>query len=107
MTNVDAAFFPKNHGKLQDKAATLPVRYAGAGRFIVASGSEPGRVYTVATNGAHDPADWSCCCPWGERGGRLCSHVRAAVLEVGRQGERNARAARRADRNAAGGAVAA
>jgi hypothetical protein len=79
------------------KAQHLAVRWVGAGRYAVASGSEPGRVHIVQAD--HDPDDhsrWRCSCRWGEYGGRSCSHVRAAHAEVVRSRARKARVAGRA-----------
>lgn len=64
------------------KAEGLAVRYLGRGAFVVASGSEPGKTYTVqAPYGCLDTRQWTCDCPSNLR---CCSHVRAAGLELGR-----------------------
>lgn len=67
------------------KAAALPVRYEGRGRFAVASGTTPGVVYYVqAPRGEREPIRWRCSCDWSRSGGALCSHVRAADRELAR-----------------------
>lgn len=64
---------------VKGKAAAIAVRYDGAGRFTVSSGSTPGKTYTVqAPYRDRDPRTWACSCDWSANGGRLCSHVRAA-----------------------------
>lgn len=91
---------------VEAKAAALPVRWAGmgphgAGRFAVASGSEPGKVYTVTVADPRDadrPALFDCTCEWAENGGKACSHARATsrfMLDAQAKRERAAaRAAR-------------
>jgi len=54
------------------------VAYIGSGRFAVNGRSDR---YTVsAPHGERSAAAWSCDCRYGQHGGRLCSHVRAADL---------------------------
>ena len=101
----------KNTAKLDAKAAALPVEYTGWGRFVVASGSTPGAVYTVqADRNADDFAGWSCDCPWGARVEEglcsgSCSHVRAAFGWLVKDRARKARAAARVLRTATAQAV--
>ena len=72
---------------VEAKAAALPVKWAGMGahgegRFSVASGSEPGKVYTVTALDPRDldrPALLGCTCAWAENGGKACSHARAVA----------------------------
>ena len=64
---------------VKTKAAHLACSYTGSGRFVVSSGSEPGKTYTVTTPFAsRDPETWSCECEWSQYNGTMCSHVRAA-----------------------------
>lgn len=74
--------YTTKHERLNDKAAHLPTRFVGGGRFVVGSGSEPGLTYTVsATRTTADAlTEWQCTCPWGAEGGRGCAHVRASVI---------------------------
>lgn len=54
------------------------VAYVGPGRFAVEGRSDR---YTVTIpNGQRSAAAWSCDCRYGQHGGHLCSHVRAADL---------------------------
>lgn len=68
------------------------VRYVGRGIFNVAGRSA---VYVVrAPFRQNAAAAWSCNCRFGQHGGRLCSHVRAADLWLRRwQAERQGAAA--------------
>jgi len=100
----------KNGAKLDVKASALPVRYEGYGRFTVASGSEPGRVYTVqADRNADDFGGWDCDCAWGEQvaAGECsgsCSHVRAAFRWLGEyRAKQERRAAHLLPREGGGG----
>ena len=101
----------KNAGRLDAKAATLPVEYSGWGRFVVASGSTPGAVYHVqADHNADDVTGWTCNCPWGARveAGECsgaCSHVRAAHGWLVAYRAKQARQAARIARQAAAQAV--
>ena len=96
------------------KAAVLPVKWAGvgahgAGLFTVASGSEPGKTYTVEVADPRDadrPALFGCTCEWAARGGRACSHAQATSRYLVDTQAKRERAAARAARRA-GQAVAA
>lgn len=99
-----------NSQTVEAKAAALPVRWAGmgphgAGRFTVASGSEPGKVYTVEVADPRDagrPALFNCNCAWAENGGKACSHARATSrFLVDSQAKRERAAARAARQTAA------
>lgn len=98
-TTPSAAARLASSPKVQDKAAQLAARYVGRGRFVVASGSEPGRVYEVqAPRGQRDCGHWDCDCAWSHHGGRLCSHVQAAARELARLDRRKARRRAEEDR---------
>lgn len=95
-----------NHEALDAKAAALPVRWAGMGahgegRFTVASGSEPGKIYTVAVadpRDAHRPELFDCTCEWAANGGAGCSHARAVGLHLTAETVKRERAAKKAAR---------
>ena len=57
-----------------DKALHLPVAETAGGRYIVASGSEPGKTYAVT----RDEGVWECACVAGAG----CSHVWAAMAHA-------------------------
>lgn len=81
--NVSTTEAPRiaSSDRVAAKAAALAVRYLGDGDFAVASGSEPGKVYTVTITGM-DTQVWPCTCAWADKGGLYCSHVRAAEAEA-------------------------
>lgn len=84
--------------RVLDKAKHLAISYQGNGRFAVASGSRPGHVHTVAApKGERDPEAWACDCEWAQRGGLLCSHVRAADLWLTAYERRQERAAHKGE----------
>lgn len=91
---------------VEAKAAALPVRWAGmgphgVGRFSVASGSEPGKVYTVEVLDPRDadrPALFGCNCEWAANGGKACSHARATSRYLVAETSKRERAAARAAR---------
>lgn len=99
---------------VEAKAAALPVKWAGmgahgAGRFTVASGSEPGKVYTVEVADPRDagrPALFDCNCAWAENGGRACSHARAVDRFLTVETAKRERAAARAARQTAAAVLA-
>lgn len=57
-------------------AAAGAVAYVGRGMFTVAGRSA--RYVVRAPYRQNAAAAWSCNCRFGQHGGRLCSHVRAA-----------------------------
>ncbi len=59
-------------------AAAGAVAYIGRGMFTVAGRSA--RYIVRAPYGQRAAAAWSCNCRFGQHGGHLCSHVRAADL---------------------------
>lgn len=91
---------------VEAKAAVLPVRWAGMGPrgqglFSVASGSEPGKVYTVSVADPRDadrPALFDCTCDWAANGGRACSHARAVARHLAEKQAKLDRQAARAAR---------
>lgn len=91
---------------VESKAAALPVKWAGTGQhgeglFSVASGTEPGKVYTVTALDPRDlgrPALLDCTCAWAANGGKACSHARAVSRWSADQQAKRARAARLAAR---------
>lgn len=98
-----------NSQTVEAKAAALPVRWAGmgphgAGRFSVASGSEPGKVYTVEVADPRDadrPALFDCNCEWAANGGKACSHAQATSRYLVAETVKRERAAARAARQSA------
>ena len=69
--------------RVRAKALRLSAEYVGRGRFVVPA-SDGGEHTVQAPKGERDPRQWTCSCPFGQRGGRLCSHVRAARGELAR-----------------------
>lgn len=99
---------------VEAKAAALPVKWAGmgpggVGRFTVASGSEPGKTYTVEVADPRDadrPALFGCNCEWAANGGRACSHARATSRYLTDATAKRERAAARAARQTAAAVLA-
>lgn len=63
-------------------AAADAVAYVGRGMFTVAGRSA--RYIVRAPFRQRAAGAWSCNCRFGQHGGRLCSHVRAADLWLSR-----------------------
>jgi len=58
------------------------VTYTGRGMFTV--DGRRGRYIVRAPYRQRSAGAWSCNCRWGQHGGRLCSHVRAASIWLDR-----------------------